>query len=517
MERMKVLIADDDEAHLEQVFKTVNAWDPLTSEGKIWTGEGQLVEQVAEQDISDRSVEEFPLQLRGNIEILCAKSYEGALHLIKKHGDVDVCISDVQFSGENADGPSILSVCGVKPENGILYTAQSKKKKIYRGSNTYIRDKRGYEIAEKGRFRVVRYGIDDFEDIIYSFLMDSEHLLAKNRIQDTGLSNEAKASWRSFEKELNNLLSGDSPDRSDLKSCETALYLEGGLEETTFGDTQFKHLFPLRKAFLSRQLIRTEEVLDGRADETYPSWDHIKNKTKVRIQEISHLILDQNDTSDAPGAVPKNINPKEIEVNLQEEPTVYVGTSKKNINYESSDLRNSGLFLLLSVIISDRNIFPIEDRIDTEYKRKKLVSIFLSSLLVNKFRAPSRKPGYLIYEQTIDRPSGTKNKRVDRKEINKTYVANCLKEEEMHHKEIEEDLEYECEIISLPQNSYNHKNHLMTDLGIDGGIEILESEDKKWKLSEEISSVDITPSWIKKDSDASKDEWAEEFAEEIVS
>lgn len=394
MERMRVLIADDDKAHLEKVFKIVNAQDPLTPEEKVWTGEGRLVGEA----LSNRSAKEFPHRLEGNIEILCAQSYEGALSLIEEHGDVDICLSDIQFSGEKVDGPSVLNECGVSSKNGILYTGQSEKQQIYEGSDTYIENRKDYPGAGSRRFRVVRFArTKDFEDIICRFLMESEYLLAKDRIEDrtpdTGLSSEAKASWRNFENQLNSLLSGDRPDRGDLQNCDAALTLEGGLEETRFGGIQFKHLFPFRDAFLNRRLSEVDAILNG---EAYPSWSRVKNKTKVLAEEIHRLILDKEDPAQEEkvrmkkedSAQDEKVRVKAVHLNLKaptnEALKVVTNVGKKTL----SDIGDRGIFLLLAIKIRDSENIPVNGPVTTTYKRWS-PPLVVSSLLINHFRGGS--------------------------------------------------------------------------------------------------------------------------------
>ena len=203
MERIKVLIADDDAAHLQKVFETVNSWDPLvpkSKEDEVITGRGRRL--VVGGIGGSSSSEEFPLRLEGKIEILCTKTYEGALHLINEHGDIDICISDVQFNNADVDGPSILNACGISPEHGILYTSQPSVQKIYKENSTYIEDENDYDTADDRMYKILRYNTEHFEKLIYRLLVSSEHSFAKSKVGNNTLSDIAIHSWEMFEDNL---------------------------------------------------------------------------------------------------------------------------------------------------------------------------------------------------------------------------------------------------------------------------------------------------------------------------
>lgn len=539
MERMKVLIADDDAEHLEQVFEIVNSKDPLIQKNKVTTGEGRLVEEA----LPDRSAQEFPLRLKGSIEILCAGSYNEAIQLIEEHGDVDICLSDIQFSGESADGPSILNVCGVSPDTGILYTAQPEKQEIYKGISTYVENENEYKRADKNQFIVVRYNkntkdknpTEDFENIIYRFLLDSERLLAKSRIRDTSLSGGTETAWKNFEEKLDNLLSRDRPNRKDFQNCKTALTLKGGLEETNFGGIQFKHLFPFHNAFLNRRLKEVSKIIDNGPDEERPSWGHVKNKINKLKHGIKTTLYErdeyqtgknptENEMHDDYSTSTGKIEPRGIDINLNREPDedkpVVRVTTNKDFSYESTGIRNSGLFFLLSVVISDFESFPIDECIDTSYEEKEYVSMFLASLLVNKFMKPSRKPGYLTYWRKKGPPFGNEG-IVSRTSIDSSYLRRCILEKEMYTKKIKSEINYDyrCKIGSLPQSSSGHKLHLMKDLGIeDESFKIFKSKDQKWRLSRGINLVSINPPGIEMDTGSqSEEEWAQKISKQLTS
>jgi CheY-like chemotaxis protein len=520
MERMRVLIADDDKAHLEKVFEIVNAKDPLPPEGKVWTGEGRLVDEV----LSNRSAREFPLRLEGNIEILCAQSYEGALSLNEEHGDVDICLSDIQLSDDEVDGPSILIECGVSPTNGILYTGQSEKQQNYEDSEAYIEGKKDYPGATPGRFRVVRFELTkDFEDVIYRFLMDSEYLLAEDRIPDTGLSSEAKASWRSFEKELNSLFSGDRPYHGDWQKCDTALNSEGGLEMTRFGGIQFKHLFPFRDAFLKRRLSEVEAIVEGRADGAYPSWSRVKNKMKVRAEEISRLI-NEGDPGDDGGPGDKE-KPKKVKLDLNSptEEALSVKTNKGS-EYNLSNIRNMGIFLILAIKLRDSDNVPVDGPVTTNYK-KWSPPLLLSAVLMDEIR--NAKRGYASIERYR-----FKYKSVEKEEIydegwskikkRKIEAEDILgneysKKEDAWKKGTDLVKKYMIQ-ISSPSNGANHKGNVKDSApeGVPDRFADIISADVDYEMSEEIEELNVKPNWIERKKESNKKNLYEEL-EDILS
>jgi hypothetical protein len=501
MERTRVLIADDDKAHLETVFDIVNAQDPLTPEGKIWTGKGRLVEE----DASDRSAREFPLRVDGNIEILCAHRYEEVRSLIEEHGDIDICITDIQFSGERADGPSILSVCGVGPQNGILYTSQPREHQVYEGRGIYIEDKKEYHSTDKNRFRIIRYGTEDFEYIINRFLMDSEYLLAENRIQSSHLSSQAKASWRTFKRELNKLLSGGSPDRGDLRSCRTALTLEGGLEETRFGSVQFKHLFPFRDAFLNRRLNEVEAILDDDADEAYPSWSRIKNKTKVCIREIDQIIKKRESVDSEESEGESEEEPREVYLDLNSKTgrALKVKTNYDN-EYFLSDISNMGIFLLLAVKIRDSKNIPVNGPVSRNYKRWS-PPLVLSGILMDEIRNARGKYTRIVRKRFKYKSFEKKDLEGEGpKEINKSRIkaSDILDKSFQHEEESWIDGEnlvenYQISIMS-PSEGSNHVRNVRKSApeGVPDSVADILEVDNDYELSPEIEKFRIYPKWI---------------------
>ena len=287
---------------------------------------------------------------------------------------------------------------------------------------------------------------------------------------------------------------------------------------------------------MNRRLTEIKEIIKEGSENNTPSWKHIKIRTRKRTRQISKLLsggpilpgeeeLDKRETeqlaetdeigvSVSSTSTTVKINPKEVEINLQGEPAVRITTNTGDV-HESSDLKNSGLFFLLSVVMSECEKFPVDEKVNTKYNKKDILPVFLSSLLVRKFKNKGTPPGYMTYKRS---KGSVGIKKIRRERIEKDYVYECIKDNEMGEKVID-GLVYECWVKSLPVNSYGHKSKLMNEgLGIkdEDELDVFGRSGQEWVLAEEIDSIKINPPRIEMDNDQDVEEWAEEISKEIT-
>jgi hypothetical protein len=217
--------------------------------------------------------------------------------------------------------------------------------------------------------------------------------------------------------------------------------------------------------------------------------------------------------------------PRELKVILRPNPqnSEVCVTTHEGKSYSFDDIQDSGLFLLIAVMISGSDKIPINERVKTTYGSQKSLPLFLSSLLINKFNKPSRRSKYTEYKVTIRTSKRNKivrkNESVERKLIKSEYLEKSIKEGSMGEKKVREGKRKAVYWISkLPKKSYNHKLNIKEE--VEEKFVLLESESGsgKYYVSDEIDEIKFSPEWIESDRGEGVDEeWAKEIAEKLTS
>ena len=530
MDKISLLIADDEVEHLETIFEIVNSYDPLLPDD-IFSEDSYVVEG----GVSNR---DYPCQLSGHADIQCVSSLNSAEKLFKNNIYFDVCITDINFSGEDADGHSIAGPCGASQNNKLLYTAREEVQTIYNEGENLVTTMEVFTRLSSEENIAVKYSSEERDDIIYKFLMEAEYRIADKKISSTPRSHDAKSAWKGFRRSLDALLSENEPKPSPRVECEKRLSRH--LRDTNMSGSTFRHLFPFRYAFLMRRLTEAKRILDGDADETYPSWSTIKFEMDSKASQIGSLILDdkrladvakgdeveQRRVKDGPETLPdsggstsksENKKPRELRVKLRPQPhdskvqvTTYEGET-----YSSTNMKNSGLFLLVAVMISESSDIPFDEPVSTTYYNKNSMPLFLSSLLIDKFNNPSIKSKYTRYQKTFYRPRDTSVDTKSREEIDVKYLKKAIKEGELGEKEGSHSQKTEYEILSLPENAYIHRSSVKQEL--EEEFEILYHNSQNYYISDDVQEIKINPEWIEDNKGEGIDEkWAEEVAEKLT-
>lgn len=385
MEKLSILIADDDSDHLETVFDTVNIYDPILP-NDTFSDDSYIVK-------GHFSAGNLPFSLSGHAEVQCVSSINSANKLFKNNESFDICITDINFSSGDADGPSIATACGASQENKLLYTSREEVEPIYEERGNWITSMEEFTSVRKENTKVIKYFSQDRDEIVHTFLMNAELRISEKKINSAPQSRSAESSWKKFRKSLDALLSEDGPRHDKLKECEERLTSD--LRDAVIAGTRFRHLFPFRYSFLVRRLMEARRILDGDADQTYPSWREVKLGIGKKSDQIDNLILStenshttrqRSDEKEASG----KLTPKKITLDLTSDDSASVLVETKNgSNFELDEITNAGVFLLLAVKLRNGDENQIDGPVRREYDNWS-PPLIASSLLLNKFQSLRR-------------------------------------------------------------------------------------------------------------------------------